>query len=105
MDDADSLAVCFARIQGAARSDPDPSRTERDRRLAALDRLLRDNAGPLAEVVSRDFGHRSSSETRLLELFPSYEAISHARRHPRSWMRPKRRRVAVWFQPGRAEVR
>jgi acyl-CoA reductase-like NAD-dependent aldehyde dehydrogenase len=105
MDDADSLAVCFARMQGAARSDPDPSRTERDRRLAALDRLLRDNAGPLAEVVSRDFGHRSSSETRLLELFPSYEAISHARRHLRCWMRPKRRRVALWFQPGRAEVR
>jgi acyl-CoA reductase-like NAD-dependent aldehyde dehydrogenase len=105
MDDADSLAVCFARQQSAARSDPDTSRAERDRRLAALDRMLRDNAGRIAEAVSRDFGHRSSAETRLLELFPSYEAISHARRHLGRWMRPQRRRVALWFQPGRAEVR
>jgi acyl-CoA reductase-like NAD-dependent aldehyde dehydrogenase len=105
MDDFDTLAARFARLQCAARNHPNPGRADRDRRLAALDRLLRDNAGPLAEAVSRDFGHRSPSETRLLELFPSYEAISHARRHLRCWMRPQRRRVALWFQPGRAEVR
>jgi acyl-CoA reductase-like NAD-dependent aldehyde dehydrogenase len=105
MDNSDSLTARFARLQRAARSDPNPGRADRDRRLAALDRLLRDNAGPLAEAVSRDFGHRSPSETRLLELFPGYEAIRYARRHLQRWMRPQRRHVALWFQPGRAEVR
>jgi acyl-CoA reductase-like NAD-dependent aldehyde dehydrogenase len=105
MDDADSLAVCFARLQNAARRDPDPSRAVRERRLAALERLLRDNAGRIAAAVNSDFGQRSTAETRLLELFPSYEAIRHARRHLARWMRPQRRGVALWFQPGRAEVR
>ncbi len=105
MADSDSLEARFSCLLDAARRDPSPQRSERDRRLAALDALLRENAGPIAEAVCRDFGHRSPAETRLLELFPSYQAIAHARRHLARWMRPQRRRVALWFQPGRAEVR
>lgn len=105
MDDSDSLAGRFARLQRAARNDPAPARGERERRLTALERLLRDHAGRLAEAVSLDFGHRSLAETRLLELFPSHEAIRHARRHLGRWMRPQRRPVGLWFQPGRAELR
>ncbi|MCZ7656128.1 MAG: coniferyl aldehyde dehydrogenase [Rhodocyclaceae bacterium] len=40
----------------------------------------------------------------MLELFPSFEAIRHARRHLKSWMRPERRAVSMWFLPGRARV-
>ena len=100
-----SLAERFAVQQRAARGDPNPERALRERRLLLLDQMLRDNAVAIAEAVSRDFGRRSPAETRLLELFPSYEAIRHARRHLRRWMRPQRRAVSLWFQPGRAEVR
>ena len=100
-----SLEARFARLQHAARNDPNPAYVVRERRLTVLNRLLHDNAGAIVDAVSRDFGHRSPAETRLLELFPSYEAIRHARRHLRRWMRPQRRSVALWFQPGRAEVR
>lgn len=100
-----SLKARFSHLQNAARRDPSPAREVRDRRLAALDRLLRDNADALADAVSRDFGQRATAETRLLELFPSHEAIRHARRHLRRWMRPQRRAVSLWFQPGRAELR
>lgn len=68
----------FLRLRLAARAEPNPPLETRLRRLRALDRLLRDNAEALAEAVSRDFGHRSSAETRLLELFPSHEAIADA---------------------------
>ena len=95
----------FLRVRLAARAEPNPPLELRLRRLRALDRLLRENAEALAEAVSRDFGHRSTAETRLLELFPSYEAIADALAHLRAWMRPQRRRVSLWFQPGRAEVR
>jgi acyl-CoA reductase-like NAD-dependent aldehyde dehydrogenase len=83
---------------------PFPDAATRDRRLAALERLLRDNAAAIAAAIARDFGHRSHHETRLLEIFPSLEAVKHARRHLRRWMRPQRRAVSLWFQPGRAEV-
>jgi coniferyl-aldehyde dehydrogenase len=102
---ADSLASRFARLQAAARGDANPEPAVRLRRLEALDRLLLDNEPALADAVRRDFGHRPPAETRLLELFPSHEAIRHARRHLRRWLRPQARSVSLWFQPGRAEVR
>ena len=102
---ASPLASRFARLQLAARGDPMPSYALRAQRLRALDRLLRDNADALADAVSRDFGHRSPAETRLLELFPCREALSHALARLGRWMRPQRRGVSLWFLPARAEVR
>lgn len=97
--------AAFSALQFAARAEPNPSLAQRMQRLALLEQALRGNARELAEAISQDFGHRSSAETRLLELFPSYAAIADARRHLRRWMRPQRRSVSRWFLPGRAEVR
>lgn len=94
----------FDRQKAAFAAEPYPDRERRDARLAALERLLRDNADTLASAISRDFGHRAVQETQLLELFPALQAIRHARRHLKRWMRPRRHGVTVWFQPGRAEV-
>ncbi len=105
MDQESSLLVRFERMRDAARAMPEVPAKLRQQRLRALDRLLRSNAGALMEAVSRDFGHRSPSETRLLELFPCYAAIRHALCHVHGWMRPRRVGVDLWFQPARAEVR
>ena len=105
MDQESSLLVRFERMRDAAQVMPEVPAKLRQQRLRALDRLLRNNAGALMEAVSRDFGHRSPSETRLLELFPCYAAIRHALCHVHGWMRPRRVGVDLWFQPARAEVR
>ncbi|QKS29766.1 MAG: coniferyl aldehyde dehydrogenase [Candidatus Accumulibacter similis] len=105
MPHPESLANRFARLQAAARSEPNPPRALRERRLQALGRLLLDNEAAIADALRQDFGHRSPAETRLLEIFPSHEAVRHARRHLRRWLRPRARPVSLWFQPGRAEVR
>ncbi len=99
-----SLAALHARLHAAASHDPFPDRRRRDAWLAALERLLRENAAAFAEAIRSDFGHRSAHETQLLEIFPSLETVRHARRHLGAWMRPRRRAVSVWFQPGRAHV-
>ncbi len=98
------LHEAFARQRAAAAREPYPDAATRERRLAALEHLLRDNADAIAVAIARDFGHRSHHETRLLELFPSLEGARHARRHLRRWMKPARRRVSLWFRPGRAQV-
>ena len=105
MTEENTLTSRFLRLQQAARADQQPPYEVRARRLRALGRALRTHAPALAEAVSADFGHRSPAETRLLELFPSLAAIDHAQKHLRRWLRPQRQRVALWFQPGRAEVR
>ena len=94
----------FSRQREAAAREPYPDAATRDRRLAALEHLLRDNADAIAGAIARDFGHRSHHETRLLEIFPGLEAVRHARRHLRRWMKPERRGVSLWFRPGRARV-
>ena len=105
MQQETTLLTCFERMRKAARGQPEVPAKLRQQRLRALERLLRDNAAALIEAVSQDFGHRSPSETRLLELFPCYAAIDHALRRVHCWMRPRRVGVDLWFQPASAEVR
>lgn len=83
-----------------ARGAPDHRR--RMRALAALRDGIKARQDELLRAVSDDFGGRAHEETLLLELFPLYDQIRHARRHLRRWMR--RRRVASsWFlEPARA---
>ena len=100
----DTPAAIHARLREAASRDSNPGWGKRDAWLEALERLIRENQPAIAEAIRSDFGNRSLHETQLLELFPSFEAIRHARRHLKSWMRPERRAVSMWFLPGRARV-
>ena len=76
-DEDAALSQVFACLQHAAERDPYPSWRDRDNQLAALERLLRENADAFVAAVDQDFGHRSAHETQLLELFPSLEAVKH----------------------------
>ena len=98
------VAQRFDAQRAAFGREPYPDGAARARRLAALEALVRNHADVLAAAVSSDFGHRSAHETRLLELFPSLEAVRHARRHVRKWMRPRRRATSLWFLPGRSQM-
>jgi len=77
-------------------------------RLDRLDRLrsvVAGNEAALAEAISKDFGVRSRTETELLEIVPTLNAIRHARKHLAGWMRPEKRWVDPLFQPASARVR
>jgi len=102
--DLEHLRSTFALQRDAFGRAPYPDAETRDRSLSALGRLLHENIGAIAAAIAGDFGHRSHHETELLEIFPSLEAVEHARRNLRNWMKPQRRRVSLWFQPGRAEI-
>ena len=102
--DLEHLRSVFALQRDAFGRAQYPDAAARDRWLAALGRLLHENIDAIAAAIARDFGHRSHHETELLEIFPCLEAVAHARHNLRSWMKPGRRRVSLWFQPGRAEV-
>ena len=99
------LNASYSLIHEASRIDPAPSLAIRRQRLDALEALLRENTTAICNAISEDFGHRSTHETQLLEIFPSLEGIRHVRSHLKSWMKPQRRSVSLWFQPGRAEIR
>ncbi len=99
------LEALFRAQRLAFSAEPLPSAAARRERLGVLADMVRTNAAEIASAIAADFGCRPVDETRTLELFPALEAIRHARAGVARWMRPERRRVSVWFQPGRASVR
>ena len=94
----------FASMHAATRRNPEVDRNRRQARLDELFALVHDNAERFVAAISADFGHRSAHETRLLEIFPSLEAIRHTRAHFGAWMKPQRKSPSFWFRPGRARI-
>ena len=102
--DASAFKRTFTAMHAATRRSPVVERNRRQARLDALIALTHDNAERFVTAISADFGHRSAHETRLLELFPSLEAIRHTRSHFGAWMKPQRKSASIWFRPGRARI-
>jgi coniferyl-aldehyde dehydrogenase len=99
-----ALRTAFQRQKIRAAAAPAANSAERVDRLQRLERMLLENEGAIVEAIARDFGTRSKHETQLLELFPSLEAVRHARRHVARWMRPQHRGTNLWFLPGRSRI-
>ena len=99
-----SLAEVFEAQRAQRDAGPPPDAAERNRRLRNLDALLREHAADFCAAIDRDFNGRSVHETQILELFPSFGAIRHARRHVRKWMQPRSAPTNFWFLPGRSRV-
>ncbi|MGQ3028956.1 MAG: coniferyl aldehyde dehydrogenase [Ferrovibrionaceae bacterium] len=100
----DEIAATFGRQREAWNRAGIPDRQARLASLARVERILTEHRAAMAAAISADFGNRAIPETMLLEVLPSLNAIRHARRHLRSWMRPERRHVALTFQPASAWV-
>lgn len=91
----------FSLLKADFAQNPYPSYRERRDWLKALDVTIRLRQDDLYKAAADDFGKRSVSETRMLELLPTLEHIAYALKHLKDWMRPERRHVGVLFQPAR----
>jgi len=100
-DDEAALQQHFTTLRQAAEAERFPDRARRLVFLSALEAMIKQNQPVLLDAIARDFGHRSSVETRLGELFPSLEELRSARRQLGRWMRPQRRGTSFWFRPAR----
>src|SRR5580658_3225228 len=67
-----------------------PSLARRKADLAKLKNALLAQRDELAKAVDADFGHRSSYETKILDLMPVIQGINYLRRNLKTWMRPQR---------------
>lgn len=101
MTPADELRGLFDAQRAEFTRGAPPYRRRMDA-LAALRDGLRARQAELVRAVHDDFGGRSSEETLLLELFPLYDQIRHARRHLRGWMRRRSVRSSWFLFPARA---
>jgi coniferyl-aldehyde dehydrogenase len=99
------LQLQLRRMREAHAREPMPAWPERARRLRALNDLIGEHRGEIADAIHQDFGGRPAQETDLLEVFPSLSAIRHALAHGRRWMKPRRSWPGLLFMPARNEIR
>jgi coniferyl-aldehyde dehydrogenase len=67
-------------------------------RLDRLDRaltLLLAHQDDICDAVCADFGQRAAALTQLMDIFPAVHTLKFAKRHVRSWMRPRRQRLSL----------
>jgi coniferyl-aldehyde dehydrogenase len=98
------MAKTFAAQRAAFAADMDPSLAARRDRLARVLALTEKHQGAIADAISADFGHRSSHETDLAEIFVVLSGVRHMRRHVGRWMKSRRVPTPLHMQPGRSEV-
>lgn len=94
----------FAVMQNLSREFADVSWGTRFKRLSKLERMVNENRDAIAKAISQDFGHRSESETLMLEIVPTLEGIRHAKKHGKEWMRATRVQTGKWFLPASSYV-
>jgi coniferyl-aldehyde dehydrogenase len=102
IEHADNEAQRIFRLQREAYlARPFPSLDERRARLRAVEQTLLENRDAIAEAIHRDFGHRCTEESLMLELFTCVDGIRHTLKKLPRWMRPQRRSVSLVFATGR----
>ncbi len=94
----------FAAQRAAFSRERYPSASVRLDRLARLEALVAGNEARFVAAIDRDFGGRSSHETRLAELFIVVSEVADAQRHLRKWMRAERVSTPLQFKPARARI-
>ena len=102
-DDA-QLRARFDALREAFARDPFPGVAARRDRIARIAAIVRERERDFVAAIDADFGHRSSHETRLAELFIVTSEARLAMRRVGRWMRPERVRTPIQLQPGRARV-
>ncbi|MDM0084908.1 aldehyde dehydrogenase family protein [Variovorax sp. J31P179] len=100
----DGLQRTLALQRKAFLAAPYPTLAERRRDLLALRRALQRWQDPLARAMSEDFGRRSESECKMLDVLGPALQIDHALGHLRQWMKSERRGVDWMFLGNRARV-
>jgi coniferyl-aldehyde dehydrogenase len=93
---------------GAAKEDyessPYPSIAQRKLNLNKIKRCLQEKACDITQAIDEGYQGRAKTETALLELFPSIQAIKYARKHLKKWTRTKRRFLGPWLMPAKGLI-
>ncbi len=93
------LEHLLAQQQSAHQLTPYPTREVRIRRLDRMRSMLTDNRSAIAAAIAEDFGQRPEVETRIADLGGVIGSVDFAKRHLKSWMKPRRRGTELWFRP------
>jgi coniferyl-aldehyde dehydrogenase len=91
------VARLFAAQQAAFQAEPYPPASARIAKLKTLKKQISRYQDLLAEAISQDFGFRSRTESKMLDLLGSMLDVNHTIAHLKRWMKPSRRSTELLF--------
>ncbi len=91
------IARLFALQHAAFQAAPYPSASERQTKLKALKKQISRYQDLLAEAMSKDFGYRSHTESKITDMMGSMLDVNHTISHLKRWMKPSRRNTELLF--------
>ena len=97
-------ADLLQRQRQAFNAAPFPDLAQRKSKLRRLIAALQRHQGAIVDCVNADFGVRSPSETRLVEVLGPVLHARHALSNLRRWMKPRRRQTELLFLTNQAWV-
>lgn len=95
---------CFELQKCYFSSEPYRSYDDRVKDLKKLKRLLLDNQDDFVEALNKDFGSRSADDTKIGDIITTISGINYTIKNLKSWMKPKKRKVDLLFQPAKASI-
>ncbi len=101
--DTESQRV-FLRQREAYQQEPYISYSQRKELLNKVERIILDNADEITQAINTDYGCRSVTETKFLEIFTSVDGIRHSKKHMRKWMKQQRRHVPLLYATAKNRV-
>lgn len=99
-----TLEAQFNQLKKEFNRNPNPDWASRKASLKTIRQHLLALQGELYQAAAADFGQRSASETRMLEVLPSINSIDYSLRRLKGWMKPQKRHVGVLFWPASNKV-
>lgn len=66
--------------------------TRIDRLTRAID-LIFDNRDDIVATLSEDFGHRSSHQSLMSDIYATIECLKHSKKHLKKWMKHEKRKA------------
>jgi coniferyl-aldehyde dehydrogenase len=86
-----SMKEILERQKAGSIREPFPSAEQRIERLDKSIDLLLTHRDALCDAMRDDFGHRSPDVSLAFDVSGSIDALKHAKKHLRKWMRPEKR--------------
>lgn len=96
-DAAARVLRLFAAQRAAFQAEPYPAAEARRAKIRALKKQISRYQDVLAEAMNQDFGHRTPSESKMLDLLGATLEANHAIAHLRRWVKPSRRATELLY--------
>jgi coniferyl-aldehyde dehydrogenase len=94
----------YDRLRAAYRTQPFPTRAQREDWLERLEQMIRTNQEVFVEAINADFLGRSRHETLMADVLVTLGGAQEARRNVGSWMQKKSVRPKWWFLPSSSYI-